>query len=280
MTISTRDQLIDALGNNSSRIVVDKATIANTPTGTPVSLWRATGQPAQAAIPGTTPAVPNDTTTGAIAFTQQTAPATSYLSWLTLMSGSSATTIEVHDRIAHMGGLVLNVTSAQTITGLDIAPGGLNPAAARLGSADYSDVQWFLEFYADGGGTASNATINVTYGDNTSGNLNVATVGGTQRAGRLIPLTPLIPVGDQGKRIRAINSVTLSASTTVAGNFGFTCTRQRTLIQLPLANKAEVADWAMLGLPAVPNGSCLQFFCITSTTGTGTLRGQGKISHG
>ncbi len=280
MTIATLDQLLDALANNSSRVVVDKSSIANAVAGQLLSLWRATGQPAQGAIPGTTPAVPNNSTTGAIQFTQQTAPATSYLAWLALQSANNAQTIEVHDRIAQMGGLVLNVTTAQTITGLDLDPSALNPPAARLGASDYSDVQWFLEVYTDGGATASNATINVTFGDGTSNNLAVVAVGGTIRAGRMIPLTPLIQAADQGKRIRRINSVTLSASTTVAGNFGFTCTRQRTSLPLILANKTEAGDWAALGLPEVPNDSCLAYVCLTSTTSSGTLRGQGKIAHG
>ena len=49
MTISTRDQLIDAMGNNSSRLVLDNASIANTVAGQAISLWRATGQPGQGA---------------------------------------------------------------------------------------------------------------------------------------------------------------------------------------------------------------------------------------
>jgi hypothetical protein len=278
MTITTRDQLLNALANNSSRIVVDKGSLANAVAGQLFSLWRATGQPAQGAIPGTTPAVPTSGTAGAITFANQTAPATSYLGWLALASGNNSMSPEVHDRVAHMGGLVLNVTTPQAITGLDLAT--LAPSVDRLGSANFSDVQWFLEVYADGGATASNATINVTYGDNSTGNLTVLAVGGTLRAGRMIPLTPQIPGADQGKFIRAINSVTLSASTTVAGNFGFTCTRQRTVVTLPLASKTEPADWAALGLPEVPNNSCLQFVMLCSTTSTGTLRGQGKIAHG
>lgn len=280
MTITTRDELINALANNSSRLVIDKSSLANAVAGQLFSLWRTTGQPAQGAIPGTTPAVPTKATTGAPDFTNQTAPATSYLAWLALQNANNAQTIEVHDRIAHMGGLLLNTTSPQSITGMDLDPSALNPAAARLGASDYSDVQWFLEVYTDGGATASNATINVTYGDGTSGNLNVQAVGGTLRVGRMIPLTPLIPTGDQGKRIRRINSVTLSASTTVAGNFGFTCTRQRTSLPLILANKTESADWAQLGLPEVPNDACLMYVVLTSTTSTGLLRGQGKIAHG
>lgn len=278
MSITTPAQLLDALANNSSRLVIDKASLSNTAAGQIISLWRATGQPGQGAIPGTTPAVPTSATAGSFDFTNQTAPATSYLAWLSLASSLSGQSWEIHDRIAHMGGLVLNSTTTQTITGLDLAT--LAPSAARRGAANYGDLQWFLEVYADGGATASNATINVTYGDTTSGNLTVVAVGGTLRVGRMIPLTPLIPTADQGKFIQAINSVTLSASTGAAGNVGFTCTRQRTALPTLVANLQSVADWAQLGLPEIPNDSCLWPVCTTSQTTTGTLRGQGKISHG
>lgn len=278
MTVSTRDDLINALANNSDRIVIDKASLANAVAGQLFSLWRATGQPAQAAIP-TTAALCTSALTGAMSFANQTAPVTSYLGWLTLTAGNSAIGVEIHDRIAHLGGLVLNVTTSQTVTGLNLTAGGLNPPAARLGAANYSDGQWFLEVYTDGGATASNATVNVTYNDGSTGNLNVIAVGGTLRAGRLIALTPFIPTGDQGKFIRGINSVILSASTGTAGNFGFTYMRQRTCVGLETAFKPLVCDWAALGLPKVPNDSCLMLAVSCSTTSTGTVRGQGKIAH-
>jgi hypothetical protein len=281
MTISNLDQLVDSLANNSSQLVIDKASLGNSAAGQLFSLWRSGGSPAQGAIPGSTPAVPTNATTGAFAFTQQTAPATSYLAQVTLTGSNALSGFEIHDRIAHMGGLSFAVSpGAQNITGLDLAPGGLNPPAARLGASDYSDAQWFLEVYTDGGATASNATINVTYGDNSSGNLTVLAVGGTLRAGRLIPLTPLIPTADQGKRIRQINSVTLSASTGTAGNFGFTCLRQRATTEILAANKPELFDWQRLGLPEIANGSCLQLVCVCSATLTGTVRGFGKVAHG
>jgi hypothetical protein len=279
-TIASLNQLVDALANNTSRVVVDKASLANAVAGQFFSLWRATGQPGQGAIPGTTPAIPTSATLGAMGFTNQTAPATSYLGYLFLQSSNGAMSPEIHDRVAHMGGLVLNVTTSQTITGLDLGSGGLNLAAARRGDANYSDIQWWLEVYTDGGATASNATINVTWNDGTTGNLNVQAVGGTLRAGRMIPLTPLKATGDQAKFIRGINSVILSASTGTAGNFGFTATRPRTSLPLLLANKTEIADWAALGLPEVPNDACLMIVMLTSTTSTGTLRGGGKIVHG
>lgn len=272
------NQIAAALATNSSRLVIDKASLANAAAGQLFSLWRATGQPGQGAIP-TAAAVPTNALTGALQFDQQTAPVTSYLAWLSLVSGNNAMGWEIHDRIAHQAGLVLNVTTAQS-TNLPIDLQTLAPPAARLGAANYSDLQWFLDVYADGGATAANLTVPVTYDDGSTGNLNVIPVGGTLRAGRRIALTPFIPAAQQGRFIRAINTgVILSASTGTAGNFGFTCTRQRTGARTLLANLPEDYDWARLGASEIPNGSCLEIVAVCSTTSTGTLRGQGKIAH-
>lgn len=276
MTITTRDQLIDALANNSSRIVLDKASLANQVAGRMCSLWRATGQPAQGAIP-TTAAACTNATTGAVQFTQQTSPATSYLAHMAVLASTSAMSWEIHDRLAHRGGLVLNVTTAQAVD-LDLDLLGID--AERIGDSNYGDVQTWLEVYTDGGATASNATINVTFDDNTDDNLSVQAVGGTIRAGNMFGMDILRTTAQQGKNIKRINTVTLSASTGTAGNFGFTFTRPRAYVPTLLANKSEFFDWAALGLPTVPNGSCLQFMVVPSTTSSGTLRGGGKIAHG
>jgi hypothetical protein len=278
MTITTRDQLIDALGNNSSRFVIDKASLANAVAGQYMSLWRATGQPGQGAIPVAV-ATCNNALTGAMNFTQQTAPATSYGGYANLACSNSAVTVEVHDRLMHMGGLLLNVTTSQTV-GLDINGVTADNMVERIGDSNFSDIQWWLEVYTDGGATASNATINVTYNDGTSGDLTVVAVGGTLRAGRAISLNGLIPAAAAGKYIRDINTVILSASTGTAGNFGFTATRPRMDMPLPLANKKEIFNWADLGFPEVFNSSCLFPLELCSTTTTGTVRGGGKLAHG
>ena len=59
-----------------------------------------------------------------------------------------------------------------------------------------------------------------------------------------------------------------------------TATRLRATVPMLLANKAEVYDWAQLGLPEVVNESCLFLIQVASTTTTGTLRGGGKVAHG
>ncbi len=276
--ISTRDQLINALGNTSSQIVIDKASIANAVAGQYFSLWRATGVPGQGAIPTTT-AVCNNTLTGAMNFTQQVAPATSYAGFASFTCSNAAVAIEIHDRLAHMGGLNATLTTPQTVD-IDLNVLSADNIVTRRGDTNFSDVMWWMEWYADTGATASNATINVTYNDGTSGNLTALAVGGTVRASRCIPLNGLIPSADSGKFIRDINNVTLSANTTGAGNFGFTATRP--LMQLPLnvANKTEIFDWAALGLEQIFNSACLSIIQLVSTTTTGTVRGLLKIPHG
>lgn len=273
MTITTLDGLVSALGNNSTRVILDKASLANAAAGQQFSLFRATGLPAQGAIPGAA-AVVDHTLTGAMGFAQQTGPATSYFAWLRAFTANATMQVEIHDRLAHMGGLNGTLLTAQTVS-VDVTGTGSN-LAARRGEANYSDVTWWLEWYTDTGATASNATVNVTYDDASTGNLGVIAVGGTVRAGRIIQLTPAVA----GRYIRAVNNVTLSASTGTAGSFGVTATRLRAGIDTTVANLASAYDWALLGLPEIYNSSCLFPIVTCSTTTTGVVRGQGKIAHG
>lgn len=277
--IENIDNLVKALGNNSSRIVLDKASIASQIANSYCSLWRATGQPGQGAIP-TVVATCNNTTVGTIGFNQQMSPSTSYGAYLEIATSNAAMTMELHDRLANMGGLNGTLTTAQSVN-LD-----LNTLLAtdnidtRKGDANYSDVQWWLEWYTATGGTAVTATIVVTYNDGTTGNLSVLSLAAARQASHMIPLNSLIPSAQSGKFIRGIVSVTLSATTGTAGNFGVTVTRPRMTLSSPFANFKFIADWAQLGLPEIYNSSAIFPIVLTSTTSTGTVRGGGKIAHG
>lgn len=277
--IENIDNLVKALGNNSSRIVLDKASIASQTANSYCSLWRATGQPGQGAIP-TVVATCNNTTVGTIGFNQQMSPSTSYGAYLEIATGNAAMTMELHDRLANMGGLNGTLTTAQSVN-LDLntllATDNIN---TRKGDANYSDVQWWLEWYTATGGTAVTATIVVTYNDGTTGNLSVLSLAATRPASHMIPLNSLIPSAQSGKFIRGIVSVTLSATTGTAGNFGVTVTRPRMTLSSPFANFKFIADWAQLGLPEIYNSSAIFPIVLTSTTSTGTVRGGGKIAHG
>lgn len=279
MAITTRDQLIDGLANNNSRFVLDKVSIASQAAGTFISLWRATGQPGQGAIP-TTAAICDNTTLGGMNFTQQTSPATSYIGYGEVASGNASMTTEIHDRLMHMGGLSGTVTTAQTV-GIDLAANlATSNLAERIGDSNYSDVQWWAEWYTATGSSAVTLTAAVTYNDGSTGNLTALSLAATRPASFLASLNSLVPAASSGKFIRAVNSVTLSATTGTAGNFGITATRLRASIGTPIANFKMTADWAQLGLPKIPNSSCLNPLVLTSTTSSGTIRGAGKVIHG
>ena len=279
MAITTRDQLVDAMANNSSRLVIDKASISNAAAGQFHSLWRATGQPGQAAIPGAA-ARCTDALTGALRFTQQVAPAKSYLAILEGLCSNNASTLEIHDRLMHMGGLNGTMATGQTVDvdlNANLASDNL---AERIGDANYSDVTWWLEWYSDTGSTAVTATVNVTYNDGSSGNLTGISLAATRRASLMIPLNGLIPAAQSGLYIRDVNTVTLSATTGGAGSFGVTATRYRAALYKPIANARFTADWAGLGLPSIPNSSCLMLIQVAGSTSTGAVRATGKIVHG
>ena len=279
MTITSRDQLIDAMGNSSSRFILDKASIASQAAGSYVSMWRATGQPGQGAVP-TTAAMCTTALTGAMVFAQQTAPATSYGAYMEVVTSNSAMTVEIHDRIAHMGGLNGTLTTAQTV-GINLSTLlSTSNVGVRIGDANYSEVQWWLEWYTATGATAAAATVAVTYDDGTSGNLTALSLVANRPAGFMVSLNALIPAASSGKYIRAVNTVTLSVTTGTAGSFGVTATRIRMASMCPVANLKTISNWADLGFPEIGNSACLFPVVLTSTTSSGTLRGGGKIIHG
>jgi hypothetical protein len=282
MTIATVDQLVNAMANASSRLVIDKASLSNTAAGQFHSLWRANGQPGQGAIPAAV-AVCTHALLGAMGFAQQTSPATSYLGILEGASSNASMTHEIHDRLAHQGGLVGNVATAQT-TNLPLDLDTLlatDNLAARIGDSNYSDVQWWLEWYTDTGGTTAAWTVNVTYDDGSTGNLtSTGNLGTTRRASYMVPLNTLKPAAASALYIREVNTVTLSATTGTAGNLGVTATRYRAAMYKPVANARFTQNWADLGLPEIYNSSCLFGIQIAGGTSTGLVKATGKIIHG
>jgi hypothetical protein len=164
------------------------------------------------------------------------------------------------------------VATLQT-TNLPLGLAGV--AAERIGATNHSELQWWLEWYADTGSTAVTATVNVTYDDDTSGNVSV-TLSATSRASGLYAIQKA--AGKNG--IKAVNSVQLSATTGTAGNFGVTCTRFRAGAFSVLANKPESFDWAALGLPQVGVDACLALLMLCSTTTTGNVKGVAQFIAG
>jgi hypothetical protein len=155
--------------------------------------------------------------------------------------------------LADCAGLTADGTNTFTINGFDFSTLTTSNLTNRIGDANYSDIQWWLEWYTgQTGGDAANATINVTYNDGTTGTLSVVAIGGTIRASRMIPLNSLIPAADSGKYIRAVNSVQVG-DTNATSNFGITATRYRAGIRMPILNKVYSNIWAETGFPEIYN---------------------------
>ena len=183
----------------------------------------------------------------------------------------ASATYQIHDRLAHMGGLsgtVFTPTSQTVNVTVDV---GTSNMIARRGAADFSDVMWWAEWYQDTGAVIVDFNFAVTYDDNSTDTIVVNVLNST-RTGRLIPILSNVA----GRYIKSVQSVTLSASTTVTGNFGVTATRQLAngLDLLYSSGPPVVSDWALLGLPRVHDDACLQLVQINSTTQTGILYGE------
>lgn len=274
MAIETADDLIKALGNNNSRIVIQKATITGHGGGNLISMWRSAGVPAQGAIPAAAELC-TSAMLGAMGFANQTSPAKSYIAQLYSVNNIAINTLEIRDRLGHMGGLNGTLATAQTVD-LDLLTTGGGISADRRGDANYSDIQWYLEWYTATGASVATATVAVTYDDGSTGNLAAISLAATRPASLLLPLTPAVA----GRFIRGVVSVTLSATTGTAGNFGVTATRLRCAQPQTVANFGIVSDWQQLGLPEIPNDSCLMLDVLTSGTSSGAITGGGKIVHG
>lgn len=270
MAISSIDGIVNGLGNNAQQLIIYKASISTQVAGGFTSLWRATGTPAQGAIPASA-AICNKSLTGAFGFNNPSAGICSYIARLMMLSSNSATDVQVHDRLAHMGGLNGTLTTAQTV-GVDASDSSLD---LRRGDSAYSNVQWWLEWYTATGATAVTATISYTNAAGVSGKTTTVSIAANLAASRMLPI-----IGAGGEFIKSIQSVTLSATTGTAGSFGVTATRALCGLSLGLANSSVIGDWAAIGFPKVPDYSCLMLIMIPGTTTSGTLYGTGKIIQG
>jgi len=282
MTIATVNELENALGARFSKYYSVKNEVAagQAIVGAFQSYWTGTGFPNAGTAPGGTTVVLNHLSTGAIPFMQQTSPMQSYLATFSATSSVGGTTLEIHDKLVAISGF--NGRDAnQTVTGFNLNTVlGTNNIDARKGDANYSDVQWWLEWYVATGGTPTNITVNVTYNDGTTGNLTAIALTATIRASRMIPLDSAIPAADSGKFIRGVNSFALSADTGTNGNLGFTATRYRSSVYMPTPNKIYNNMWAETGLPEIYNQSCLFLMGLATSTTMGNVRIDGLIVHG
>ena len=264
MAVATQDGLVAAMAS-AIPYSYQRSSIANMVAGNLCSMWRANGSPLQGAIPSTA-ATCNSSLTGCVPYNNPGSPNLTYLGQFTLQNSLACAAI-LFDRLAHMGGLSGTVTTAQTVS--------VSTPASRGVLSDFSNVEWYLEWYTDTGSTAVTATVTYTNQGSTSGKTTTVAMAATVRTGTLLRITPAA-----GDTIQSIQSVTLSATTGTVGSFGVTCCIR--LAEVPLSNPYLVTtlDAFNLGLPRIYDNSCLVWAVLCSTTSTGIIQGRIRLAQG
>ncbi len=184
-----------------------------------------------------------------------------------LWRSTAAGKVALYDRLFHIGGLNGTLATAQAVQSQTVLTFPVRGAIA-------DESEWFLEWYADTGATGVTATCAVTYTDTTTANVTVA-LPATTRAGRLLPIVP-----GQGKVIASLQTVTLSATTGAAGNFGVTCCDRLAGCSATIITANIPAPAREAVLHEVPNDACLMQIVECSTTTSGDVRGEYTLIQG
>lgn len=266
MAITTQDTLISARAAKTRAVSFRRLSVVNMAAGQMCSMYRSGSTSSlmpQPAIP-TTAAL----CTKALSWNFPTPGGTdqSYVDYLEV--GLTLPGRVTHfDRLFHIGGLNGTLTTAQTVNSQTVLT-----LPAR--NSDPAEVEWFLEWYADTGATATTANVAVTYTDTTTSTVAVA-LAATMRIGRLLPIPPL-----QGKIITSIQSVTLLATTGTAGNFGVSCgdRMSRMSMGVQVGNIPPPPKQAILRSTA--DNTCFWQVIECSTTSTGDLAGEMTLIEG
>ena len=214
--------------------------------GRPASLWTYSGQPSHGttgdiAASGTVGSIPTNTTDGALK--QRNAP-TGKEKWLVSasISGHVAGTFILYDRLYHNHNLSGTSAVEQTVQG-DPA----SPALTRYtdGVGNFA----FAEIYTIVGTTARTITMSYTNQAGTANQTSVATNFGATNF-REVTRVIFLPLASGDTGVRAVKSVTLSASTGTVGNFGVTIGHPIAYIHCSVAGTSGWRDFAT-GLPGL-----------------------------
>jgi hypothetical protein len=233
-------------------------------TGREMSLWRQDGVPSggitgDIATSGTTGSIPTSGTTGSMPVLNAQ---NGNDKWLIQTSGvgSIGGTYILYDRLYHNRNLSGTSLVEQTVQG-DPA----FPAITRY--TDGVGNMVFLEIYTTIGATLTTVKMTYTNQDGVTGCVSELTgIGsnGRRESPRTIPMP--LKKGDTG--VRAVKSVTLTATTGTVGDFGVT-------IAHPLAmfggNGAGICGWrdyttGVPGIPKILDNACLAWMFMPTTS--------------
>ncbi len=254
--------------------IFSKANINTQLAGRYSSLWLATGLPAQGAVP-TAAAVCDNVLLGALPLPPRTGSQKRLLTGIFLSYSSVGVTGIVEDRLAHMGGLSGTVATAQTIN-LDVS-GSTGDLPARIGSPDYSNVVWFMEWYTATGASAVTPSFAVTHGDGTTGTAKIYEGSTNALPASMAASRRYQIIADSGKPIKSIQSLT-QATTGTAGNIGVTAVR---FIAQSLSSQGSRVEPVYIPLEkavSISDNACISLSVLNYPTSTGTVIGNVEFS--
>lgn len=268
MTITSMDELVDALANSSERVpMLRAAPSAAISVASPYSLWKSAGMGGVASSnpPTGVGEACSKSTAGALQFTAPGAGESVYLAGMQVgMSDEGLVTL--YDRLVHTSGLSGTTLTAQTV----------NSAALPSRASGGAGVEAWFEVYTAIGATARTLTVSYTSQDGTSGRTGTAINATSMKAGEMRPIS--LQGGDSG--VRSVESVTWSATTGSAGDFGITLLRR--VASLPVYGTYGVAqgDAFDLGLPLIDPNACLAFQADLDSVATRPMVGLIMLARG
>ena len=270
MALTTRDQLVAAVAAALDSPFY-KASITSV-AGFFYSTFRAAaGMPGASSLstPTTTGAALSSASSGALAVPAYSSGKTTYLAGAQV-AGSVVGGVLLCDRLVEYGGLSGTSTSAQTLSSVTL------PTRAGTGQG----CQIWLDWYTATGSTAVTATVSYTNSAATAGRSGSVSVAASTPANRCLPLS--MAAGDVG--VQAAASVTLSATTGTAGNFGLTIRKPIQFFAMPVVAIPAFMGYAETALSQIPDDSnssaCLELLVLASTTSTGNIQGMLNLAQG
>lgn len=226
------------------------------------SMWKYDGIPGAGANP-TTVANPTNATAGAISVTN---PGGGRQKWLiqAVAQGDAANVggILLYDRLLHIGGLDGTVTTAQTVGGtLSRHTTGVgNMIAVEIYTAVGTTARTITASYTNQAGTASRTTSATLFG---------GTVGTAGNDAQLFILLPL-QAGDTG--VQSVQSVTISATTGTAGNFGVNIIHPYCFLGVGSAAGRDFTTGPG-NMPEIETNACLALTVVALTSTEATTQG-------
>lgn len=266
MTI-TLDNL---LAGARPKYAILKASATAEGAGTSHSLWKVAGSPTAGSNPPAYTAgsgyIPTRATTGA--FGQPNASSPRQL-FVTSLEASFATVgkLIIYDRLWACSGLTTNAIATLSVT----TPGNLTAGRLRDGSADYSDVEAWIEVYTAPGATTGTWTL--TYVDGGGTGSRTATYTHPANAESVGQMMPFVMPAAAAAGVQQVTSLGFSAASGTAGDVGITLLRRIATIDGSIVNSGQFKGALDLALERVRDDACLAMMVQCSTTNTGFIQG-------